>query len=143
MFDSREAHQNNMKKIFVNGTFDIVHRGHIELLNYAKSLGGHLTVAIDSDIRIKKLKGETRPINNFFDRQFVLQNLKPVDIVLCFATDEDLRSLLSLGNYDIMVKGSDYRNKPIIGCDLVKEIIFYDRIDGYSTTKTIQNIITR
>jgi D-beta-D-heptose 7-phosphate kinase/D-beta-D-heptose 1-phosphate adenosyltransferase len=132
-----------MKKIFVNGTFDIVHRGHIELLNYAKSLGGHLTVAIDSDIRIKKLKGETRPINNFFDRQFVLQNLKPVDTVLCFATDEDLRSLLSLGNYDIMVKGSDYRNKPIIGSDLVKEIIFYDRIDGYSTTKTIQNIITR
>ena len=132
-----------MKKVFVNGTFDIIHRGHIELLNYAKSLGDHLTVAIDSDMRVKELKGRTRPINSFDERKFHLQNLKSVDDVWHFSTDEDLRSLLSLTEYDIMVKGSDYRDKPIIGSDLVKQIIFYDIVDGYSTTKTIQSIINR
>ena len=130
-------------KIFVNGTFDVLHRGHIELLNYAKSLGDHLTVAIDSDTRVKTLKGKDRPINTFNDRKFHLLNLKSVDEVLYFSEDEDLRTLLMLGDYDIMVKGSDYKNKPIIGGDLIKNIIFFDVIDGYSTTKTIQDIINR
>ena len=130
-------------KIFVNGTFDVLHRGHIELLNYAKSLGDHLTVAIDSDTRVKTLKGKDRPINTFNDRKFHLLNLKSVDEVLYFSEDEDLRTLLMLGDYDIMVKGSDYKNKPIIGGDLIKNIIFFDVIDGYSTTKTIQGIINR
>ena len=130
-------------KIFVNGTFDVLHRGHIELLNYAKSLGDHLTVAIDSDSRVKTLKGKDRPINTFNDRKFHLFNLKAVDEVLYFSEDEDLRTLLMLGNYDIMVKGSDYKDKPIIGSDLIRNIIFFDVIDGYSTTKTIQDIINR
>jgi D-beta-D-heptose 7-phosphate kinase/D-beta-D-heptose 1-phosphate adenosyltransferase len=132
-----------MKKIFVNGTFDIVHRGHIELLNYAKSLGDHLTIAVDVDNRVKLLKGENRPINNLHDRIFLLQNLKVVDRVFYFSSDMDLRSLLSLDEYDIMVKGSDYRDKPIIGSDLVKEVIFFDIRNEYSTTKTIQSIINR
>lgn len=132
-----------MKKIFVNGTFDIIHRGHIEMLNYAKSLGDYLVVAIDGDDRVKKLKGLDRPINTFEDRKFHLLNLKSVDEVCYFNYDEDLRSLLSVTEYDIMVKGSDYEDKPIIGSDLVKEIKFYDIVDGYSTTKTIQNIINR
>ena len=132
-----------MKKIFVNGTFDIIHRGHIELINYAKSLGDHLTIAVDVDNRVKLLKGEDRPINNLHDRMFLLQNLKSVDQVFYFSSDMDLRSLLSLDEYDIMVKGSDYINKPIIGSDLVKEIKFFDIKDGYSTTKTIQSIINR
>ena len=110
-------------KIFVNGTFDVLHRGHIELLNYAKSLGDHLTVAIDSDSRVKTLKGKDRPINTFNDRKFHLFNLKAVDEVLYFSEDEDLRTLLMLGNYDIMVKGSDYKDKPIIGSDLIRNII--------------------
>lgn len=132
-----------MKRIFVNGTFDIIHRGHIELLNYAKSLGDHLTVAFDSDLRVKKLKGEARPINTSEDRGFYLLNLKAVDDVWCFTYDEDLRSILSLDSYDIMVKGSDYKNKPIIGQDLVKEVVFFNIVDEYSTTKTIENIINR
>jgi D-beta-D-heptose 7-phosphate kinase/D-beta-D-heptose 1-phosphate adenosyltransferase len=132
-----------VKKIFVNGTFDIIHRGHIEMLNYAKSLGDYLVVAIDGDDRVKKLKGLDRPINTFEDRKFHLLNLKSVDEVCYFNYDEDLRSLLSVTEYDIMVKGSDYEDKPIIGSDLVKEIKFYDIVDGYSTTKTIQNIINR
>ena len=132
-----------MKRIFVNGTFDIIHRGHIELLNYAKSLGDHLTVAIDSDSRVKRLKGESRPINSMYDRSFYLQNLKSVDNVLIFDSDLDLENCIKWSGAKIMVKGSDYINNPIIGSNLVDEVIFFDIVNGYSTTKTIQNIINR
>ena len=130
-----------MKKIFVNGTFDILHEGHLELLNYAKSLGESLAVAIDSDERVKSLKGEDRPINTQKERANMLINLKAVDDVYIFDTDEELSHLVSI--HDTMVKGGDYRDKPIIGSDVCKELIFFDIIDGYSTTKKIQDITTR
>jgi rfaE bifunctional protein nucleotidyltransferase chain/domain len=129
-----------MKTIFVNGTFDIVHRGHIELLNYAKSLGDYLIVVIDSDERVKKLKGEKRPINNLEDRLFLLKNLKSVDEVVSFNTDEELVDLIK--KCDIMVKGSDYKGKSVLGEKYCKEIIYYERTE-HSTTKTIQDIINR
>ena len=132
-----------MKKIFVNGTFDIIHRGHVEMLNFAKSLGDHLTVAIDSDNRVKRLKGESRPVNTMFDRMFYLKNLKSVDDVLYFDTDLDLEHCITWSGAKIMVKGSDYRNYPVIGQNLVEQVVFYDIINGYSTTKTIQSIINR
>jgi D-beta-D-heptose 7-phosphate kinase/D-beta-D-heptose 1-phosphate adenosyltransferase len=128
-------------KIFVNGTFDIIHTGHIKLLNFAKSLGSYLIVAIDSDIRVKCLKGNLRPINNEKERKFLLENLKSVDEVKIFSTDQELIS--SISECDIMVKGSDYINKPIIGQDFCKKLVFFDRIDGYSTTEKIQSIIDR
>jgi rfaE bifunctional protein nucleotidyltransferase chain/domain len=127
-----------MKRVFVNGTFDIVHRGHIQMLNYARQQGDSLTVGIDSDRRVKSLKGDSRPINNERDRAFLLANLKAINEVIVFDTDMELVELIM--NHDLMVKGSDYVNKPIIGGDKI-ETIFYDIIDGYSTTKTIQNII--
>jgi D-beta-D-heptose 7-phosphate kinase/D-beta-D-heptose 1-phosphate adenosyltransferase len=130
-----------MKKIFVNGTFDILHEGHLQLLNYAKSLGDSLAVAIDSDERVKSLKGEDRPINTQKERANMLINLKAVDDVYIFDTDEELKHLVSI--HDTMVKGGDYRDKPIIGSDVCKELIFFDIIDGYSTTKKIQDITTR
>ena len=68
-----------MKTIFVNGTFDLLHRGHLELLNYAKSLGDYLCVGIDTDVRVKEKKGEKRPIHNQNERKFFLENLKAVD----------------------------------------------------------------
>jgi rfaE bifunctional protein nucleotidyltransferase chain/domain len=129
-----------MKKIFVNGTFDIVHRGHLELLNYAKSLGDYLIVAIDSDERVKKLKGEKRPVNKLEDRLFLLRNLKSVDEVVSFNTDEELVDFIQ--KCDIMVKGSDYKGKSVLGQKNCKEIIYYDRTE-HSTTKTIQDIINR
>lgn len=127
--------------IFVNGTFDIVHVGHIELLNFAKQLGTKLIVAIDSDDRVNKLKGQSRPINNESERKFLLENLKAVDEVKIFSTDEELISIIS--TCDIMVKGSDYIDKPIVGQNVCKQIIFFDRINGYSTTEKIQSIIDR
>ena len=133
-----------MKKVFVNGCFDGgLHRGHIELLNYAKSQGDILYVAIDSDARVKQLKGPTRPIHNQEDRKFLLENLKAVDRVLLFNTDEELTDLVKIIEPDIMIVGSDYKNKRVIGSEHAKELKFFDRIDGYSTTKIIQSIINR
>jgi rfaE bifunctional protein nucleotidyltransferase chain/domain len=130
-----------MKKVFVNGTFDLLHEGHIALINYAKSLGDEVNVAIDSDDRVKRLKGESRPINNQTERSTLLINLKAVDNVYIFDTDEELEYLVSL--HDVMVKGSDYKDKLIIGQDVCKELVFFDRIDGYSTTQKIQDIADR
>jgi D-beta-D-heptose 7-phosphate kinase/D-beta-D-heptose 1-phosphate adenosyltransferase len=130
-----------MKKIFVNGTFDLLHEGHIALINYAKTLGDEVNVAIDSDERVKQLKGESRPINNQTERSTLLINLKAVDNVYIFDTDDELEYLISI--HDVMVKGSDYKDKPIIGQDVCKELVFFDRIDGYSTTQKIQDIVDR
>ena len=129
-------------RVIVNGTFDILHRGHLELLQYAASLGKYLLVAIDSDRRVNLLKGTTRPINNQEDRRFMLSRLKGVNEVKLFDTDEDLELLIQLYEPDIMVKGSDYRNKPIIGEEHCGEIKYYDRTE-HSTTKTIQHIVNR
>ena len=130
-------------KIIVNGTFDVLHKGHIVLLEYAKSLGTSLLVCIDSDRRVKELKGNTRPINNQYDRAYMLTALKSVDLVWVFDSDQELIDQIKLFNPDVMVKGSDYRNKPIVGSEYCKEIIFVDLIDGYSTTNIIQRITNR
>jgi rfaE bifunctional protein nucleotidyltransferase chain/domain len=130
-----------MRKIFVNGTFDILHRGHLEMLLFARKQGDFLTVAIDSDRRVKELKGESRPVNDMFERATLLTYIRPVDQVIIFDTDEELTKLIS--DHDAMVKGSDYKDKPIIGIDACKELIFFEVIDGYSTTKKIQDIIDR
>lgn len=129
--------------IVVNGTFDILHRGHIEMLEYAKSLGGHLLVCIDTDSRVKELKGPDRPINNQQDRAFMLQSLRCVDAVWFFSDEEELEEIFTLYKPDIMVKGSDYKGKPIVGAHLCKEIKFYDLVNNYSTTKIIQRITDR
>ena len=130
-----------MKKVFVNGTFDILHTGHIALLEYAKSLGNKLIVGIDSDDRVRLLKGSHRPINSQLERGTLLNALKSVDEVFVFDTDADLVSLIQ--DCDVMVKGSDYKNKHIIGQDMCKEIVFFERLNGYSTTEKIQHIVNR
>jgi D-beta-D-heptose 7-phosphate kinase/D-beta-D-heptose 1-phosphate adenosyltransferase len=132
-----------MKTVFVNGSFDILHRGHLELLNFAKSYGDFLIVAIDSDERIKELKGPTRPITNQDDRSFFLRMLKPVNQVELFSTDEELENLIKGFNPDIMIVGSDYKDKRVIGSEYAKQLKFFERIDGYSTTKIIQSITDR
>lgn len=130
-------------KIFVNGTFDIVHSGHIELLNYARSLGDHLVVAIDTDRRVQELKGPSRPINTQLERVLLLNNLKAVDSVCTFDSDAELEKIISDYAPDIMVKGGDYKDRPIVGAKYCKQIVFFDRIDEYSTTKKIQDIVSR
>ena len=129
--------------IFVNGTFDILHRGHLELLNYAKSLGDYLCVGIDTDGRVREKKGLTRPIHNQDERKFFLENLKAVDEVKLFSSDEELEGLVKSFKPDIMVVGSDWKGKSVIGSYYATKLIFFDRIGDYATTKTIQDIIDR
>lgn len=128
-----------MKRVFVNGTFDVLHMGHLAMLNYAKSLGDILVVAIDSDQRVQRLKGPDRPINNYVERRAMLQNLKAVDEVKIFDTDEDLINMIK--TCDIMVKGGDYSTLPIIGEEYI-EVVLFERLDGYSSTKKIQDIVS-
>lgn len=132
-----------MIRVIVNGTFDIVHTGHIKLLNYAKSLGDYLVVCIDSDRRVSELKGPQRPINNESDRKFLLENLKAVDQVWVFDTDTELESLIMNYSPHYMVKGGDYKGLPYIGQKFCEQTLYYDRIDQYSTTKIIQSITNR
>ena len=133
-----------MMKIIVNGSFDIVHLGHIRLLQYAKSFpSAYVYVLIDTDRRIKELKGTDRPINTEYERATLLSELKLVDRVDIFDTDEELVNLIRNYDPDMMIKGSDYRNKPIIGAEFCKEIRFYDRLERYSTTNKIQDIANR
>lgn len=132
-----------MKKIIINGTFDIVHRGHINLLNFAKSLGDYLLVCVDSDSRVSSLKGPDRPINRLSDRMLLLENLRSVDEVKSFDSDSGLENLIKEYQPDIMVKGSDYQNKSIIGQQFCKAIVFMDLHHGYSTTNIVQRIIDR
>jgi rfaE bifunctional protein nucleotidyltransferase chain/domain len=132
-----------MKKVFVNGTFDLLHRGHLELLNYAKSLGDRVYVAIDTDRRVSEKKGPTRPIYNQEERKFFLENLKSVDKVFFFDSDLELESIINFIQPDLMVVGSDWRGKSVIGSMYAAELIFFDRIGDYATTKTVQSIIDR
>jgi rfaE bifunctional protein nucleotidyltransferase chain/domain len=130
-------------KVFVNGTFDILHRGHLELLNYAKSLGDFLLVGIDVDDRVKEKKGLKRPIHKQEERKFFLENLKAVDEVRFFSTDNELEELIKFFKPDIMVVGSDWKGKPVIGSHYANKLLFFDRIGDYATTKIIQDIVNR
>lgn len=131
-------------KIVVNGTFDIIHLGHLRLLSYARSfMNSYVYVLIDSDRRVKELKGTKRPYNNEYERSSLLFALKYVDRVDVFDSDQELENYLKIFQPDIMIKGSDYKNSHIIGSQYCKEIKFYDRLEKYSSSQKIQDIIDR
>jgi rfaE bifunctional protein nucleotidyltransferase chain/domain len=132
-----------MKIIFTNGCFDILHRGHLELFAYARSLGDKLIVGVDSDEKVKLSKGPTRPINCLDDRMKMLSCLKYIDEVYSFDSREGLVELVRKVKPDIMVVGSDWEGKPIVGSEHSQEVKYFDRIERYSTTETIQSIIDR
>lgn len=128
-------------RVMVNGTFDILHRGHIEMLNYAKQQGDYLLVAIDTDSRVSELKGPSRPINNQEDRKFHLLNLKAVDQVLFFDSKQELIDIMKSYKPDVYVKGSDWKkDKPSTAEQYCEQVIYYDRVGDYSTTNTILRI---
>jgi len=124
--------------VFVNGTFDILHSGHLALLNFAKSQGDMLTVAIDTDRRVKELKGQDRPVNNQDERQELLSNLKAVDRVVLFDSTQELLDLVQ--QHDIIVKGDDYKDRDIPELAVNPTIFWFERIENLSTTGKIEKI---
>ena len=129
------------KTIFTNGCFDILHRAHVELLHHCAQLGDKVIVGLNSDASVSRLKGPSRPINPASDRQRVLEAITYVDKVIIFEDDTPL-NLIKLVRPDIIVKGGDYRIEDVIGADYA-QVILFDYIDGYSTTKTIQDLVDR
>ncbi len=127
-----------IKTIWVNGCFDVLHRGHLELFKFAKSQGDCLIVGIDSDFRVKKNKGKDRPFNNEKDRKFFLECIKYIDRVVIFNTDKELKTILKINNIDCLIVGSDWKGKTVIGADLVKEVKYFKRIGEYSTTNILE-----
>ena len=136
-------HEKKWVKVFVNGTFDLLHPGHIALLNHAKSLGDYVVVGIDTDDRVKEKKGSYRPIYNQEDRGLMLIALSSVDEVTYFSSDESLEALVKDVKPAIMVVGSDWKDKSVIGSYWAAELKFFDRIEKYATSKTVQCIIDR
>ena len=127
-----------MVTVWVNGCFDVVHRGHIELLQYAKSKGDRLIVGIDTDERVKASKGPFRPYNSAKDRKFFLESIRYVDEVVTYGTNEELENHLIDNSVNIMIIGSDWKGKEIIGQHCCKQLMFFDRIGTYSTTKILE-----
>jgi D-beta-D-heptose 7-phosphate kinase/D-beta-D-heptose 1-phosphate adenosyltransferase len=132
-----------MKIVFTNGCFDILHIGHIKLFEYCKNFGDYLVVGIDSDQRVSKNKGNNRPINYAKDRRDMLLSIKYIDQVEIFNTDEELINLIKSVSPNTMVVGSDWKDKRVIGSEFTKELRFFNRIEKYASSKTIQNIIDR
>ena len=130
------------KIVFTNGCFDIVHSAHIQLLQFAKKLGDILIVGINSDASVRRLKGESRPINDVSERCRLLQHLGIIDYIVIFSDDTPL-NILRVLRPSIIVKGGDYKKENIIGAEYAKEIVIYDYVAGISSTNTIAKISGR
>ncbi|MBF7043848.1 D-glycero-beta-D-manno-heptose 1-phosphate adenylyltransferase, partial [Campylobacter volucris] len=124
---------------FSNGCFDILHFGHIKYLEKAKRLGDILIIGLNSDVSVKRLKGENRPINSEFQRACMLASLYFVDYVVIFDEDTPLK-LIEFLKPDILVKGADYKDKEVVGSNLVKKVELIEFEEGFSTTNIIKRI---
>lgn len=129
-------------KVWVNGVFDVLHYGHFKLLEFAvekKGFNGELKVGIDSDSRVKELKGEDRPFHSDGKRYFQLSQIKGIDEVSVFKDEEQLIEQIKDFSPDVMIIGSEYIEKRIVGREYVKEIIFFPKVEELSTTKILNN----
>ena len=132
----------NKKIVFTNGCFDILHIGHIKYLEQAKSYGDTLILGLNSDKSVERIKGKNRPINTQNDRAYILASLEVVDYVVIFDEDTPI-DLIKLIKPDILVKGSDYAGKKVVGQDISKELKLVKFIDDRSTSNVIKKIIER
>ncbi len=136
-------HLKGEKVVFTNGCFDILHPGHIVILTAAANYGNRLIVAINSDTSVKRLKGDSRPINNEESRSMLLAAMQFVDAVCIFEDDTPLQIIKELGP-DVLVKGGDYTIDTIVGAKetIAKggEVVVIPTLEGYSTSNIIEII---
>jgi len=128
--------------VWTNGTFDILHPGHIELFKVARSLGNKVIVATDTDEKIRKDKGEHRPVNNLAYRVAMLEAIKYIDVVHTFGSREELEGLIELYAPDILLLGDDWRDGDVVGWEHAMETRYLPRVGGYASSKTIERIKT-
>jgi cytidyltransferase-like protein len=128
------------KRVWLNGTFDVLHLGHIKLFQHAKILypTSIVCVGVDTDDRVRQMKGPNRPINPLAFRVEFLRSIRFIDSIRSFATDDELREEIALFNPDVMLIGDDYRHHTIIGEELIPRIEYVKRFDGLSTTSLIE-----
>lgn len=140
---TKELKEKGKKIVFTNGCFDIIHKGHIIYLNAAKELGDYLVVGLNSDESVRRIKGNSRPINSEEDRALILENLKPVDAVVIF-NEETPINLIEKINPDFLVKGGDWKENDIVGAEFVKtnggKVVTIKYVDNYSTTSLINKL---
>ena len=133
--------QNSKKIIFSNGCFDLLHKGHIDLLAKARSLGDVLIVGLNSDVSVKALKGDKRPIQNQKVRFNNLLKLNSVDLIIIFEEETPLKLIKKI-KPNIIVKGQDYKVKHVVGYNTIKswggEVVLVPLTKGYSTTSIIK-----
>lgn len=129
--------------VFTNGCFDIIHRGHVDYLARAASLGSKLIIGLNTDHSVRRLKGNSRPVTDEYSRAFVLAAFAFVDAVVLFDADTPYDLIQSI-QPNILVKGSDYNENDIVGADIVKakggKIVTIDFVPGFSTSAIIRKI---
>ena len=128
---------------WTNGCFDILHPGHMELFKIAKSLGDRLIVGLDTDEKVRKDKGSNRPINSLDFRKSMLESNKNIDLVIPFGSRQELEQTIELYSPDILLVGGDWRDGDVVGREHAKEVRFFNRVGGYSTTDIIDNIVNK
>jgi len=126
-------------RVWLNGTFDVLHYGHIHLFQHAKNLYPNtiVRVGLDTDERIRQMKGSNRPINHLHLRIETLKAIRYIDEVVIFGSDDELREQIRDFNPHIMVIGEDYRDRTIIGEEHVGRVVYVERYGGLSSTKII------
>lgn len=133
----------DQKIVFTNGCFDILHAGHLRTLQTAASYGDVLIVGLNSDASVKRLKGPERPINNEFDRSYLLASMSCVEAVVLFEEDTPLK-LIETILPNVLVKGGDYKVDNIVGAESVisngGQVLTVPLVQGLSTTNTIAKI---
>lgn len=133
------ARQAGKKIVFTNGCFDILHAGHVSVLEFSRSKGDELVVGLNSDASVRRLKGPTRPVNTQADRALVLAALESVSAVCIF--DEDTPyNLIKQVRPDVLVKGGDYKTDEIVGREFAKKVVRFPLLKGRSTTNIIKEV---
>ena len=128
-------------KVWTNGCFDVLHRGHLELFKFCKQIAGRdgeFIVGIDTDEKVKSDKGRNRPINNLQDRMEMLNSIVYIDKVIPFRSAQELERLVKWIHPSVMVIGSDWKDKEVIGKKYADKLIYFDRVGDYSTTKILE-----
>jgi rfaE bifunctional protein nucleotidyltransferase chain/domain len=128
-----------MKKVWMNGCFDVLHHAHFKMIEFASTFGDLLVIGIDSDKRVKELKGDDRPFHSEEERKYNLEQIKGVKKVVIFDSAKILEELIKTYEPDVFVIGSDYKNKPIVGEQYAKSIVYFNRMESFSTTKILSN----